>query len=152
MPGKPKIFIREAIPGAFADCMQEVSRLIAAHDEQTTIESDDLIQIRGESGKPYIVTGGLYSEKEQRFGFYFFYGDYDVGDGVDEGGTIEWCYYLSKEEIAGIASRTISQLNMWGVSSTIAADGGASRMAIVRGVTVLPRKKPPCPATSSERC
>jgi hypothetical protein len=109
----PKASIREPIPEAFAVCMRKVLRLIEAGEDATTIESDDLIQIRGESNKPYVLTGGLYSEEEQQFGFCFFYGDYDAGDGVDEFGTIEWYYYLSKEEIAGIADGTIPQCDMW---------------------------------------
>jgi hypothetical protein len=57
--------------------------------------------------------GGLYSKSEQRFGFILYEGDFDAGENVDEWGAVQWCYYLSKEEIDGIAIGHITQREMW---------------------------------------
>ena len=105
--GKAKVLVRDAVPAEFAQAMKEVAALIAAGDDAVLIESDDLIQIGD-------VCGGLYSADGRQFGFCCcrrLPGDDEAL--VDDGGTIEWYYYLSKDEIAGIAAGTIRELVMW---------------------------------------
>jgi hypothetical protein len=112
MTAKPKTLVEEAIPDAFADAMKQVAVLIAAGDEKVSVESDDLLQIGD-------ICGGLYSADEQKFGFSFCcrLADNDDEALADEGGTIEWYFYLSKNQIAEIAEGTTCRINMWRCST-----------------------------------
>jgi hypothetical protein len=86
--------------------MRQVAAQIKAGDEETVIESDDLIQVGN-------VVGGLYSAAERRFGFCMCFRDKDDEAIRDARGTVEWCYYLSTEQIQDIASGAITRLAMW---------------------------------------
>ena len=107
----PKTLVHELIPVEFAQAMKQVAALIAAGDEAVVIESDDLIQIDD-------VCGGLYSADKQEFGFCWcrrLPGDDEAL--ADDWGTIEWYFYLSKDEITDIATRAIQQRRMWRCSA-----------------------------------
>jgi len=103
---KSKAQVQEAIPPAFAKAMQEVVALIESGDDTISIESDDLIQIGD-------VCGGLYNAGEQRFGFCLCIRLPDGEAIEDQGGTVEWYFYLSRDEIAKIATGAVSSLRMW---------------------------------------
>src|SRR5262249_4234041 len=91
---------------AFVEAMRQVAALIEAGDETTTMESDDLLQIGD-------VLGGLYKPDESGFGFCMCLRQDDGEAARDSCGTIEWCYYLTPDQIEGIAKGEITRLPMW---------------------------------------
>jgi hypothetical protein len=109
---KSKTLVQEDIPPGFAEAMKQVAALIEVGDDTVSIESDDLLQIGD-------VCGGLYSAAEQRFGFCVCCRAAPEDDEAltDEYGTIEWCFYLSKEEIAEIATGAVGRIKMWRCSA-----------------------------------
>jgi hypothetical protein len=95
----PKIAIQEPVPQRLLDRMKVVTKLIAAGDESTTIESDDLIQFEG----LWDCVGGLTADG--RFFFTFFPGE--------EGDDTQWMLELSESQIEAIANGIATSLDLW---------------------------------------
>ena len=84
------------LTSAFTEFMRDVNQRITEGDEAaTSIESDDLLQCDR-------VYGGLYDVAARRFGFCYFHTDDDT-----------WDFDLDADQIAAIANRTITHLNLW---------------------------------------
>lgn len=94
---QPKELRAVAIPAELSAFLVEVSRLIEAHNELASTESDDLLQCE----RAY---GGLLQEGGDRYGFTYF---------SQPGIRHKWIFELSASEIAEVASGRRETLNLW---------------------------------------
>jgi len=94
---KTKVRTEVAIPDHLRSFLADVNKLIAAGDEATTTESDDLLQCQS-------CYGGLSDPAQGTFSFTFFPG---------EGTRRKWLFDLRASDIAAIAANTMTSLLLW---------------------------------------
>jgi hypothetical protein len=95
---KPKAEQRLIFPSHLTAFLTRVSEAVEAGSEETTIESDDLLQ---ES----FIYGGLNDEGGDVFGFTFF---------PEEGNLrYKWEFWLTKDELRAVRDGSLGGLTMW---------------------------------------
>jgi hypothetical protein len=100
-----KVPIQEAIPKGFAAFMKDAANLIEAGDDATTMESDDLLQVRGTC----FCYGGLVDANAEMFAFCYF----PKQDLPEEEPVPEWEIYITKAQIQEVASGKLTELALW---------------------------------------
>jgi hypothetical protein len=89
------------IPSELVNFLCEVDEKIKSKSEETTVESDDLLQAD-------CAYGGLIDEGSNMFGFTFF---------PSEDSETTWEIVLSSEEIEAISHNQIKELSLWECTS-----------------------------------
>lgn len=106
MPIRPKIPVSEIVPSAFADFMRDVVAAIDQGELSAWMVSDDLLQTRDRRG-----VGGLYDKVEGRYGFEYLVDDSE--ENIERDRSVCWYFDLDREQIRDIASRNVTQVQMW---------------------------------------
>jgi hypothetical protein len=98
-PIAPKIPSRVVIPPRLKAFLCDVHRAIIAGEAATTLESDDLLQDDS-------VYGGLVDASSALFAFRYFVTN-------DEHGTETWDFFVTREQVADIATGALTFLDLW---------------------------------------
>ena len=95
---KPKAERELILPNHLTAFLAGVSEAVDAGSEETTIESDDLLQAS-------FVYGGLNEEGGDIFGFTFFPAEGSLRH--------KWEFWLTKDELRAVRDESLRSLTMW---------------------------------------